>query len=279
MRSPPGVPAGEVKILRAAYAKALTSPELTVQSGATLSFASKYDLETGYDLGIVEVAPGPAYSAWTKLAINYPADSLTFTGNACGLPTSGTGTVFSRTFTFPNYPAFLYTGSLSAYAGQSVKLRWRLSSDPGVVGQGWWVDDVAVTNAVVPGTCSTGNAPNPKEASADGHMTASRASGSAIQVAYTPGCGTTDSAVYWGTATAPGPPVWSGVACAAGNTGLATFDPGAIGPDTLLYFVVVGQNATGEGSYGAATAGERPESVGLGACDRPQDLSGACSGF
>jgi hypothetical protein len=108
----------------------LTSPALTVQSGASLSFASKYDMETSFDLGIVEVASAPAYTNWTKLAINYPADSITFTGNACGIPTS-TGNVFSRTMATPVYPVSSYAGSLNAYAGQSIKLRWRFSSDGG----------------------------------------------------------------------------------------------------------------------------------------------------
>ncbi len=257
----------------------LTSPALTVQSGASLSFASKYDMETGYDAGIVEVATGPTYATWTKLPINYPFDALSFTGNACGIPTSGAGTVFSRTMATPVYPVSQYSGSLAAYAGQSVRLRWRLASDPGVVGQGWWVDDVAVTNAIVPGACSAGGAPHPKEVSADGHLTASPAAGSAIDVTYTPGCGTTDNAVYWGAGVISGAPAWTGVACAVGNTGHAVFDPGALAPGSLLYFVVVGQNATREGSYGTGTAGERPEAVGLGVCDRVQDLSGTCSGF
>jgi hypothetical protein len=69
------------------------------------------------------------------------------------------------------------------------------------------------------------------------------------------------------------------VTCGVGNTGLASFDPGTIAPGTLLYFVVVGQNATREGSYGLGTAGERAEAVGLGTCDLTQDLSGTCPGF
>jgi hypothetical protein len=108
-------------------------------------------------------------------------------------------------------------------------------------------------------------------------VTASRsAAGTAVEVSYTPGCGTTDSAVYWGTGAISGAPAWTGVACAVGNTGQASFDPGAVPPGTLLYFVVVGQNATREGSYGTGSAGERPEAAGLGACDRVQDLSGSC---
>ena len=135
---------------------ALTTPAVTLQGGSSLSFASKYDMETDYDLGIVEVATGPTYACWTKLTVNYPADGLAFTGNACALPTSGAGTVFSRTIATPAYPGAPYTGSLAAYAGQSIKLRWRFASDAGVIGQGWWIDDIAVTNAQIPGACAAG---------------------------------------------------------------------------------------------------------------------------
>jgi hypothetical protein len=38
----------------------------------------------------------------------------------------------------------------------------------------------------------------------------------------------------------------------------------------------VGQNATKEGSYGTGTAGERAEAIGIGACDKPRDLTGTC---
>ena len=58
------------------------------------------------------------------------------------------------------------------------------------------------------------------------------------------------------------------------DTGHATFDPGDPGPDILVYFVIVGQNAAKEGSYGPSSSGERLEADGIGACDRPQDLTG-----
>jgi hypothetical protein len=254
---------------------ALTSPAITLQGGSLISFFSKYDMESNYDAGIVEIATGPTYATWTKLAMNYP-DPLSFTGNACAIPTSGAGTVFSRTVTTPSYPGLPYSGSLGAYAGQSVKLRWKFSSDAGVVGAGWWVDDVAITNAIIPGTCSAGTAPNPKEASADGAMKASRRPGTGIDVTYAPGCGTLDNAVYWGTGSIVDAPNWTNAACALSNSGHAMFDPGDPGPGTLLYFVVVGQNAVNEGSYGPGAAGERLEAVGVGACDKPQVLTGSC---
>jgi carboxypeptidase T len=255
---------------------ALTTPAITLQNGSSLSFASKYDMELNYDAGIVEVATGPGYGTWTKLAVNYP-DGLANGGNACGIPVSGAGTVFSRTITTPAYPASPYSGSLAAYAGQSVKLRWRIASDGGVTGKGWWIDDIAITNAVLPGVCSAGAPLTPKEPSANGGMTVSRpTAGPAVELSYLPGCGTTDNAIYWGSGPIAGSVAWTNAACAVGNTGRASFDPGDPGPDNFFYFVIVGQNATKEGSYGTGTLGERPEAVGIGACDKPQDLSGTC---
>jgi hypothetical protein len=254
---------------------ALTTPAITLQSGSSLSFASKYDMETDYDAGTVEIATGPGFSTWTRVAVNYP-DNLMFSGNACGIPTSSANTVFSRTITTPAYPGSPYTGSLSAYAGQSVKVRWRFGSDAGVTGKGWWVDDVAISNAQLPAACSAGAAPAPREPSANGGMTASRATGSAVDVLYSPGCGTTDNAVYWGTGPIAGSVAWTNAACALGDTGHATFDPGDPAPDSFFYFVIVGQSATKEGSYGSGAFGERAEAVGIGACDKPQDLAGTC---
>jgi hypothetical protein len=254
---------------------ALTTPAISLQNSSNLTFASKYDFETAFDLGIVEVATGPSYASWTKLSVNYP-DALSNSGNACGIPTSGAGTVFSRVFTTPAYSVSPYTGSLAAYGGKSVKLRWRFGSDSAVTRAGWWVDDIAITNAVIPGTCSTVS-PNPKEASPEGHMTASRGlSGTAVSLAYAPGCGMTDNAVYWGSGPIGGSLVWTNVACDVGNTGLAAFDPGDPAPDGFIYFVIVGQTATKEGSYGPGASGERPEANGIGPCDKPQDLTGTC---
>lgn len=257
---------------------ALTSPTISVQAGSTLSFASKYSIEAGWDAGLVEYAEGPSFANWTKLTtVNYP-DGLGNTGNACGFPTSFTGTVFSRNYGAPTYAASNYTGSLGALAGKNIKLRWRLGSDSTGTGAGWWVDDISVTNAVFRQVCLPGAAASPSEA---GPMTAARAAtGTAIELAYTPACGALDHAVYWGTGPIVSAPAWTGAACALGTTGLASIDPGDPGAGWLIYFVIVGQSATAEGSYGwefDGTSGvERPEAVGVGACDRPQVLGGTC---
>jgi carboxypeptidase T len=261
---------------------ALTSPTLTLGAGAALSFATKYSIETGWDAGIVEIAEGPTFAAWTRLAtVNYP-DALGNTGNACGFPKTFTGTVFSRINATPAYPASNYTGSLGAYAGKDVKLRWRLGSDGTGTGTGWWVDDISVTNAVFRQVCAPGPAPDPGEpGAAGGPLTASRApAGTGIDVTFAPACGTIDDVVYWAAGPIVGAPAWTQSACNLGTTGQATFDPGEPPPGEFIYFVIAGQSASAEGSYGSgyygASSTERPEAVGIGACDQPQSLNGTC---
>jgi hypothetical protein len=256
---------------------ALTTPAFTLGAGASLLFASKFDMEANYDFGVVEIATGPPFLTWKWVwVINYPY-ALTFGGNSCADAISPAGpSAFSGPHNPPTYYS-PYIAGLNAYAGQTVKLRWHFSSDYSTSGQGWWIDDVAITNVVFPVACTAGAASNPKEASPDGQMTASRTtSGTAVDLTYTPGCGTLDNAVYWGEGPINGAVVWSHAACALGNTGRSSFDPGDPPPDGLIYFVIVGQNGTKEGSYGAGTAGERPEAIGVGACDKPQDLTGSC---
>src|SRR5439155_18909316 len=67
---------------------AITTPVLILATNATLSFTSKWDLETNYDAGEVEIATGPTFTNWTQLAsVNY-LNTLANPGNACGF-TSG----------------------------------------------------------------------------------------------------------------------------------------------------------------------------------------------
>ena len=50
------------------------------------------------------------------------------------------------------------TVSLSAYAGQSVRLAWRYGTDSSQAGEGWYVDDIALTHAQIPGRPSSSSA-------------------------------------------------------------------------------------------------------------------------
>ncbi len=109
-------------------------------------------------------------------------------------------------------------------------------------------------------------------------LTAARGPGpEAVTVEYSTGCGATDHVVVWGTSPISASVSWTGVACSRGNSGSASFDPGAVAPGRFVYFVVVAQDAQSESSYGRSSAGqERTEAVGLGTCDKPVD-AGECT--
>ncbi len=132
--------------------------------------------------------------------------------------------------------------------------------------------DVAVVSI---GPSSVG----PGEANATRRMAARRGPGTSVVVDYLPACGATNHVVYWGTAPIAGTVSWKASACGLGTSGTASFDPGNPPPGGLVYFVIVGQDAAHEGSYGKSSSGlERPEAVSVGACDRPRASASACSG-
>ncbi|UCF67463.1 MAG: proprotein convertase P-domain-containing protein [Acidobacteriota bacterium] len=92
-----------------------------------------------------------------------------------------------------------------------------------------------------------------------------------VTISYAPACDATDHAAYSGALDAVAGLPWDEVACGLGTTGSATFDPGA----ESRFFVVVGQHASREGSYGRDSAGnERNEADAVGACDLPLESAG-----
>jgi hypothetical protein len=94
-----------------------------------------------------------------------------------------------------------------------------------------------------------------------------------LVVGFGPACDATDHAIFFGSLAAQAGYVYADAACGLGITGSARFDPGA----GELFFYVVANNGSVEGSYGQGAGGmERPEAVGVGACDLPQDLTGPC---
>jgi hypothetical protein len=80
-----------------------------------LSFWHKYDLESGYDRGYIEVSTDGG-SNWAALT-NY----------------TGTNTAWTQVEL-----------SLTAYKGQNVLIRFRLYTDSSVTRDGWYIDDVTV---------------------------------------------------------------------------------------------------------------------------------------
>jgi hypothetical protein len=122
----------------------LISTPIVVGPSAHLRFWHDYDAETAdtptgaYDGGLVEISTNGG-SSWTQITPigGYPRAVVPDPGHPLGIGTP------------------LYSGSsggfvqadfdLSAYAGQSARVRWRFVSDGFVEETGWYVDDVTVT--------------------------------------------------------------------------------------------------------------------------------------
>ncbi|TFG40248.1 MAG: M28 family peptidase [Candidatus Aminicenantes bacterium] len=124
---------------------ALSTPALQLDTDPQMVFWTKYEIENSYDKGELQVSIDGG-SNWIRVPMTYPGSS-SHTYDECDL---GTGSFF--TGNLPTYTQF--TASLTPWAGLEVMLRWELSSDSGVVGSGWWIDEISITDVAVPGTCS-----------------------------------------------------------------------------------------------------------------------------
>ena len=140
----------------------LVSPALLVSptDPFVVKFSHAFDLENRFDGGVVELSTNGG-TTWTDAAAlgatpGYTAALLS--GSALGGRSAFTGTS-------PGYPALRLTtlDFGTQFAGQSVLLRFRVSSDGSVANRGWLVDDIdvsGITNtpfpAVVaePSTCT-----------------------------------------------------------------------------------------------------------------------------
>ncbi len=137
---------------------AATTPAIPLQPGRSpvLTYWARYDLEYQWDGVVVEISTNGGTS-WTALAPTppYPA-TLAMTGdppfNMCGYPST------QAAFTGPDpngdlSPWAQYSHDLTPYSGQTVMIRWRLSTDPGTEFEGFYLDDVTLTEAMVPASC------------------------------------------------------------------------------------------------------------------------------
>jgi hypothetical protein len=146
---------------------ALVTPPLALDANAELSYWARYNLEYQWDGVIVEISNDNG-ATWQDLppAGGYP-DTLAETQpsgqapiNQCGYPaTKGafTGPAGNPPVTVDNHsltPWTEYKSSLAAFAGQTVKIRWRFTSDPATEFEGFFLDDVAVSNVKLPGSCN-----------------------------------------------------------------------------------------------------------------------------
>jgi immune inhibitor A len=106
--------------------------DLTGKTSASLSLKGFYDIETAYDYLYTEVSTDGGTS-WT------PVDG---TVGGAAIPRDASDQP-ALTGTVDSYQDLVYP--LDAYAGQSVKLRFRYATDSGVAQKGFAADDITVT--------------------------------------------------------------------------------------------------------------------------------------
>lgn len=118
----------------------LISPPLTVGSSPLrLSFRHRFRLEPGWDGGVVELSADDG-KAWTDIGAGYTGTISTYAVSPLAGRDAFTGAS-------AGYPAFAnQTIDLgTAYAGRTVRVRFRVASDDYGEDLGWDVDDIAAT--------------------------------------------------------------------------------------------------------------------------------------
>lgn len=238
----------------------LTSPALTLDSpgsGPELSFATRHNLVFEPDgifggegsVGQVEIANGPAFDDWTRVELSpdYPR-FVDFTLINC------TSTLDAMTFFADNFMTYqTYTASLVNWGGGEVKLRFHLSGDFLYPGGSWWIDDVAVTQAVVPGICSAtpaGPPPVPDGAVVPGLPVRAAKSGGNVVVTWdATSCPATAINVYRGS-------LGSFSSFTAGDCGLPPTGSATLSlPDNVWFLVTATDGASTDGSWGQTPTG------------------------
>jgi len=133
-----------------------TTLPLKIKAGSTLTFNARYDMEYQWDGAVMEISTDGG-GTWNDLAPDggYPttfAETMDPPINACGFAAthgafSGVSTAASNadpgngTATAVFKP---FSADLSAYADQTVQIRWRMSSDPAGGYLGFLLDEVKI---------------------------------------------------------------------------------------------------------------------------------------
>lgn len=135
---------------------ALTTPDLVLGTGSSLTYFARYNCEYQWDGVVVEISSDGGVT-WANL----PPDTGYGTGNSLA-QTEGNGCNYPNTqgaFTGPSDNSALtawtsYHSTLSpAYDGKTVRIRWHFTSDPAAEFEGFYLDTISVTNVHLPGAC------------------------------------------------------------------------------------------------------------------------------
>jgi subtilisin-like proprotein convertase family protein len=143
-------------------------------------------------------------------------------------------------------------GSMSDFDGESGDGAWTLELADTTY---WYEGTLDEWSLELTRSCSA-LAGDPGEVSPNLELSAAAAAGTAVRIDYIPAANSTDTCVFsgrtFGHATDA---AWSSSSCGLGVSGTASFDPGALAPGEMAYFVAVGSDGVGYGSFGRDSNG------------------------
>ncbi|MDH3283170.1 MAG: choice-of-anchor J domain-containing protein [Acidobacteriota bacterium] len=233
----------------------LVMPQLTtLLPNYELRFMHRLNTESSYDGGVLEYSTDG--STWNDAGPLITSGGYTGTiSTCCSSPIGGRQAWFGDSGGWTEVRV-----DLDSLAGQNVTFRWRAATDSSVSDEGWYVDDV-----VVESTTYICNAfVRPGEAAADHAFTLQKDPGGfLLNWSASPSGGAPDRYKLYRMDLSTDPP--AATQCEADlGTGLSIVLP------TLTDnqgFMVVAQNAAGEGSYGQDSDGtERDPATGGNVC-------------
>ncbi|OGF61970.1 MAG: hypothetical protein A2Y62_20840 [Candidatus Fischerbacteria bacterium RBG_13_37_8] len=216
-------------------------------SNPQLFFWTYFNIENGWDGGIVEASSDG--SAWNKLTLTpgYPGTTNSETSSCIG-PAE---TCFSGNRTYWQQ----YRADLSSFEGGNMTIRYAFATDESVPLEGWFIDEVTIQWNY----CISGSAPGaiPDNDNYSGTPLTIAKAGADLELSWSPPggtCQTQDYGIYRGILPWMGYN-YSSVVCTTGGLTNAL-----IPADTSsYYYLVVAQNNNQEGSYGLNTdATQRP---------------------
>lgn len=141
---------------------AITTPPLELAANSTLEFKARYDMEYQWDGVALEISTDGG-ATWQDLPPDggYPssfASTMNPPINACGYPAShgafsGVSTASSNADPGNGSATAVFkpfSVDLSAFAGETVQIRWRMSSDPASGYLGFLLDEVRIGDGSPP---------------------------------------------------------------------------------------------------------------------------------
>ena len=128
--------------------KSIITREFSPSATSVLSFYHKYNFETSYDGGVLEITVDGGAN-WTDLESNMTTGSYDVTLNGgFGQPLGA-----RRAWNGQQASFTLIEVDLSPYQAQVAQIRWRMGTDQSVGGGDWKIDDIVITNSGSFGTC------------------------------------------------------------------------------------------------------------------------------